>query len=439
MKRVILLTGFTVACFLGSIAQKTPGEKPISTTGKDVIKGFMDKRFGMFIHWGPITLRGTEIGWSRGHEVPVEDYDNLYKEFNPVLFNADTWVKAAKDAGMKYITFTSKHHDGFCMWPSAFTQYDIQSTQYKKDIVGEIAKACKKQGIAFCLYFTILDWHDTNYPLHNLGDSIPDPKSNMGAFVQTMKNELTELVTNYHPYMIWFDGNWEEPWTKSYGQEIYTHLKRLDANLIINNRLGKGSHKVMSAASVGDYTTPEQEIGNLNMDTPWESCITICDQWAWKPNDKMKTLQECLQTLIKTASGNGNLLLNVGPMPDGRMEQRQVNQLKKIGDWLKIYGESIYGTAGGPYAPNDNYSATRKDTRVFIHIFNTANKEIVLPVLPGVKLLSAKLMNGPAVKVQAKDDNYYFTLPAQLPDNNSNVLVLQLDKQAIDLPIIDSK
>lgn len=429
MKKVI-----TCLLFLFSISHCVIAQK--STTSKAILDDFMDKRFGMFIHWGPVSLRGTEIGWSRGHDVSVTEYDSLYKEFNPVLFNADTWIRTARDAGMKYIVFTSKHHDGFCMWPSASTGYDISATPYRKDVVGELSRACKKYGIAFCLYFTVLDWHDADYALHNLGDTIPDPNANMPRFVQTMKNELTELVTNYHPYMIWFDGNWESPWTLSYGGEIYDHLKKLDSRVIINNRLGKGIHKEMSAMTVGDYLTPEQEIGQLNMATPWESCITICNQWAWKPNDKMKTLQECLQTLIKTSSGNGNLLFNVGPMPDGRIEQRQVTQLKKMGDWLNKYGESIYATSGGPYTPNSLYSATRKGNKIYIHLFDIGAKSLVIPALPGVGVNKTYILNGAAVTMEIKNDNYYFRLPAQLPDTISNVLVLELDRPSIGLPLV---
>src|SRR5882762_4678833 len=127
------------------------------------MKEFMDKRFGMFIHWGPVTLRGEEIGWSRGKEIPANEYDNLYKEFNPVLFNADAWVKTAKDAGMKYLTITAKHHDGFCLWPTKVSSYNIGNSPFKRDLVGELAQACRRQGITFCVYFTVLDWHDPNY------------------------------------------------------------------------------------------------------------------------------------------------------------------------------------------------------------------------------------------------------------------------------------
>jgi alpha-L-fucosidase len=416
-----------------------------STTSKQAMDEFMAMRFGMFIHWGPVSLRGTEIGWSRGQQVPVEEYDNLYKEFIPVLFDADEWVKTAKDAGMKYLTITSKHHDGFCLWPSDYTDYDIMASPYKKDIVGELAKACTKYDIKFCMYFTILDWHDPDYPIHNDGKE-PDPNANMGKFIVTIKNQLKEIITNYDPYMIWFDGQWESPWTDEMGIDIYKYLKGLNKDLIINNRLGKEmtavhNKEVDFSKMVGDYDTPEQKVGNLNLDFPWESCITIGSQWAWKPNDKLKTYQECLQTLIKTASGNGNLLFNVGPMMDGRIEQRQVDLLKQMGDWLKIYGESIYGTNGGPYTPNAVFSATRKGNKVFVHLFDASIEELILPAFSGVKVLKSSLMNGKSVQLKETDGKYFIKLPSQLPDSVSNVLVLELDKNANEIPIIhaDSK
>ncbi len=266
LKTIVVSTAF-LFCMVTIHAQQQVTD---IKTSKLVLDDFMDKRFGLFIHWGPVTLRGTEIGWSRGHTVPVKEYDNLYKEFNPKLFNADVWVKTAKEAGVKYLTITAKHHDGFCLWPTAYTSYNIMNTPFKKDVVGELAKACKKYGISFCIYFSVLDWKDANYPLHNIaGDTTVDPKANMNKFVITMKNELKELITNYHPYMLWFDGNWENPWTQEYGEDIYRYIKGIDKNVIINNRLGKGIHSAFSVASVGDFLTPEQKIGELNMNEPW--------------------------------------------------------------------------------------------------------------------------------------------------------------------------
>lgn len=398
-------------------------------TSKAVMDGFMDKRFGMFIHWGPVTLRGTEIGWSRGEEVPTQEYDNLYKEFNPVLFDADAWVKTAKEAGMKYVTITAKHHDGFCLWPTDFSTYNITNSPFKRDVVDELAKACKKYGIAFCVYFTVADWHDADY-------SKKTPES-MKVFVSRMENELKEIITRYKPYMLWFDGNWEEQWKLEHGAEVYKFIKSLDKDVIVNNRLGKGDHYSFSSASVGDYLTPEQKIGDLNMNDPWESCITICNQWAWKPNDKMKSLKECIQTLVKTAGGNGNLLFNVGPMMDGRIEARQTERLKEMGDWLNKYGVSIYGTKGGPYKPNSAYAATRKGNIVYLHVFERIADKLVLPALGNTVIKKAYFLDGDKVSfVQSKNSQIEINLPAVLPNKVSSVIVLELDKNAEELAVV---
>jgi len=419
------------AAFIGSMSVRAQQLNSDIKTSKTVVDGFMDKRFGMFVHFGPVSLRGTEIGWSRGKEVPTVEYDNLYKEFNPSLFNADEWVKIAKDAGMKYLVITAKHHDGFCLWPTAFSDYNIINSPFKRDLVEELSVACKKQGLAFCIYFTVADWHDPNYA--------QDQPGNMDRFVLTMKNELKEVITRYKPYVLWFDGNWEKQWKKESGKELYQFIKSVDKDVIVNNRLGKGDQTAFSADSAGDYLTPEQKVGELNMNDPWESCITICDQWAWKPNDKMKTLKECLQTLVKTAGGNGNLLLNVGPMLDGRIEARQIGRLKEMGSWLDKYGASIYGTKGGPYKPNNTYAATRKENLIYLHVFERNGDKLILPALADTKIKKAHFLNGDSLSfIQNKDFGVLINLPKVLPDSVSSVIVLELDKNAEQLPIINN-
>ncbi|SDL11116.1 alpha-L-fucosidase [Siphonobacter aquaeclarae] len=384
---------------------------------------FMDHRFGLFIHWGPVALRGTEIGWSRGTSVPVGDYDNLYEEFNPTLFNAENWVLAAKNAGVKYLTITAKHHDGFCLWPTKTMNYSIAHSPFKRDVVGELAAACRKHGIHFCIYFTVLDWHDPDYPVHLPDGKGIDPKSDMKRFVGRMKAQLKELVTNYHPEMLWFDGNWESPWTEDLGKDIYAYLKSLDKNVVINNRLGKGKHPELGNGTVGDYATPEQFVGAYNPGIPWESCITICQQWAWKPNDKLKSTDECLKTLVKTVAGGGNLLFNVGPMLDGRIEQRQVDRLAEMGAWLKKYGEAVYGTRAGLKAPDSVWASTVKGNKVYVFVLDPKARKIVLPA--GVKVRRAGFIGGAAVTLGEESGAPVLTLPAQLPDPVCSVIELE--------------
>lgn len=433
MKRLIFL--LAALCHYAASSAQTPVK-----TDPAVLKQFMDMRFGMFIHWGPVALRGTEIGWSRGDQVATEDYDNLYREFNPVLFNADEWVKTAKDAGMKYLTITARHHDGFCLWPSAFTEYDIASTPYKKDIVGALAAACKKQGIKFCIYYTVLDWYHPDYPIHSPKKQDIDPKADMNAYITFMKNQLKELITKYDPYMLWFDGQWEKPWTDDMGRDLYAYLKQLKPDVITNNRLGKemsgmAVKQIDASRIVGDYDTPEQVVGKMNMETPWESSFTICTQWAWKPNDKMKSLETCLDIIARTAGGNGNLLLNVGPMADGRIEARQVERLREIGGWLQQNGKAVYGTLGGPWQPADEYAATRKGDKIYLHVLKPAGNTLTLKALPGRQVRKAAVIGGAAVKVETTGEEIRLHLPASAPAL-PYVIELALDGNAEQLPVL---
>ncbi len=412
---------------------------PHLITSKKILQDFMDQRFGLFIHWGPVSLRGTEIGWSRDVEVPAAEYDQLYTEFNPALFHAEDWVKAAKEAGMRYLTITAKHHDGFLLWPSSTSDYTIKQSPYKKDIVGALAEACRKQGIKFCIYFTVLDWRDPNYPIDHPRQKQPNDFADMNTFVATMKAQLKELITNYNPYMLWFDGNWESPWKDEYAVDIYTFIKQLDPSIIINNRIGDkhGDHSKLGTTILGDFATPEQKIGELNMEDPWETCMTIGQQWSWKPNDSLKSLKTCIQTLSKVAAGNGNLLFNVGPMMDGRIEARQVALLKGMGTWLQRYGESIYQTKGGPFQPNDTYATTRKGNKLYIHLFEQPSSSFTLPPLPATEVKAAYFLGGEKLLFDQKETvGITIQLPNKLPDQNNSVIVLELSTNAEDIPLL---
>ena len=369
---------------------------PNLLTNQQSLKQWRDLRFGMFIHWDPVSLRGTEIGWSRGREVSFEDYDQLYKEFNPVLFDADEWVRIAKKAGMKYLVLVTRHHDGFSLWDTGHSDYDIMATPFKRDIVRELSDSCRKHGLMFCTYYSICDWYHPDYPnkYASGGKIIPKENPDMPRFVEFLKGQLTELVTEYKSRLIWFDGEWEDPWTHEMGLDMYAWLRKLDDTLLINNRVDKGRRGMAGISEsdrfAGDFETPEQEIGAFNPYTPWETCITIGEQWAWKANDQVKSYEECLKILLNTVGGDGNLLLNVGPMADGRFEARQTDILLKIGEWLDKYGESVYETRGGPVPPRDWGVTTHKDKILYVHLTDSSRKEVFLP---GVSLASAASMD----------------------------------------------
>ncbi len=393
------------------------------------LKDFQDMKFGMFVHWGPVSLKGTEIGWSRGREVPVEKYDNLYKEFNPVNFNADEWIKTLKDAGMKYLVITTRHHDGFSLWPTEYSDYDIAATPFKNDVLMALKNACDKYDIVFGTYYSICDWRHPLYPLSSPGGKTKKSTGDMEKYIPYVKGQTKELIEKYHTKILWFDGEWEEPWTHEMGLDLYRYLKGLDETVLINNRVDKG-RKGMEGITVsdeyaGDFATPEQRVGTYDIENPWESCITICNQWSWKPGDEMKSLQECLFTLLKTAGGGGNLLLNVGPMPDGRMEPRQAERLKEIGTWLEKYGESVYETTGGPYKPTGWLTSTRKGKIIYIHLLNFNKNEVELPFPFDAKIKSCNILNGKKLNFEKNGNRLLIPLPDKNPEEL--VTVLKID------------
>lgn len=444
---IVLLLGLALQ------AQHSGGGEanPELSTNKEALQKFLDMRFGMFIHWGPVALRGTEISWSRGRDVPIEDYDNLYKEFNPMLFNAADWVKAAKDAGMKYIVLTARHHDGFSLWDSKHSDYDMASTPYGRGIINELVEECKKQDIVFGTYYSICDWRHEDYPVVYPSEDYsfheekeitdPETKRRMNDYIAFMKNQLRELIENYDPAFIWFDGEWEWAWSHEMGMDMYKYLRSLKDDLLINNRVDKGregmSGTTKSNKFAGDYATPEQEVGNFDNKNAWETCMTIAEQWAWKPNDKMKSKKECIQTLLQTIGGDGNLLFNVGPMLDGRIEERQIDRLKEMGDWLNINGKAVYGTRGGPYLPTDHMVSTHKDSELYIHLFKKEGQELILPFPKEVSVNKAYFLDGATpLKIKQRKESVTISLPLNLPDEIASVIVLELNKPASEIDVI---
>jgi alpha-L-fucosidase len=385
------------------------------------MKWWQEARFGMFIHWGPVSLKGTEIGWSRNPgpngyrgDIPAAEYDSLYKKFNPTKFSARQWVATAKAAGMKYMVFTTKHHDGFCEFDSKLTDYKITSPQspFHRDVVKELADACHEAGMRFGLYYSPPDAHHPDYRT-----------AHHARFIEYLHGQIGELLSNYGQVdVIWFDGlggtakDWDAP-------RLFALIKRLQPNIIINDRVGLA----------GDFSSPEQTVGGFQMDRPWESCMTICNQWAWKPNDEMKSLKQCLDVLINCAGGDGNLLLNVGPMPTGEIEPRQVERLKQMGQWLEKYGQTIYGTRGGPFKPGKDVVSTRKGDMVYVHVLQWHGDSIVLPALPK-KILSATLMTGGDVNLTQSESKLTLAVPKADRQKIDTIIALKLDGNAEEIP-----
>ncbi len=389
----------------------------------DHMTWWREARFGLFIHWGPVSLKGTEIGWSRGGErrgtggtgdIPLEVYDNLYREFNPVEFDAREWVQIALNAGMKYLVFTSKHHDGFCMFDSALTEYKITNSPFQRDVVRELADACHEAGLKVGWYYSPPDWHHPDYRT-----------ANHARYIEYLHGQLRELCTNYGKIdILWFDGlgGTAEDWD---AEKLVTMIRELQPGIVINDRAGLPE----------DHATPEQRVGAFNRNRRWETCMTICNQWAWKPDDTMKTLDKCIDVLVRTAGGDGNLLFNVGPMPDGRIEPRQVDRLAEMGAWLGQFGETIYGTRGGPYMPSAWGASTCKNSRVYLHVLDwnqVKDGRIELPPLPRA-IIRHELLTGGAVKLENTPEALILHFDASARVEPDTILALEVEGNAEDL------
>jgi alpha-L-fucosidase len=434
----LLLSLLTSCLVLSATGLNNAGRAQASApppTNPDSLRWFRDAKLGLFVHWGPISLRGTEIGWSRGAQVPESEYDLLYRQFNPTNFDGRAWAKLARMMGAKYLVLTSKHHDGFCLWDTKLTDYNIMNTPFGRDVVKELAAGCRKEGVVFCTYHSICDWRHPDYPLGSPGGKSKKPSPNMDRYNAYLKGQVAELIQNYGPLgIMWFDGEWEEPWTSARGTDLYSHCRNLQESILVNNRVGKGRKDMegttASGAFAGDYDTPEQRIGKFQNTQPWESCITICQQWAWKPNDQLKSLKECVHTLVRTVGGDGNLLLNVGPMPNGEIEPRQVQRLEELGQWIKRHAPCIYGTRGGPFKPGPWGVSTCKDRTVYLHVLEWPGEgPLTLPPLE-TRVEKASVLSGGSAAVKQTQTGLEISVPAAKREALDTVVVLNLAQPA---------
>ncbi len=260
----------------------------------------------------------------------------------------------------------------------------------------------------------------------------------MKRYLVFLRNQTGELLEKYGPLgIMWFDGDWEKPWKWEYGRELYRFLKRIQPDLIINNRLGR--RKAPAGAVVGDYDTPEQHIGSFDRRRPWETCMTLCGQWAWKPNDRMKTLKECLHALIRTVGGDGNFLFNVGPMPDGRIEPRQAKRLLEMGEWLKKYGDYIYGTRGGPFKPCPFLASTCKGNKIYVFLMERPIfGSLELPLDPE-QISGIHVLGGGKVDMETKGGNLVIDDVVLEGEGIAAVLEIETKGRAFDIEPVEVK
>lgn len=398
LRLIMALTAFVVLSALQpSFAQKHPPTKETPAEFQKRTKWWREAKFGMFIHWGLYAVPAdssqglaewyfsnhseTDSATGKQKKLQLTDYEKLTQRFNPVNFNAKEWVTIAKQAGMKYIVITIKHHDGFAMFQSKVSPYNIvDSTPYGKDVIKELAEECKRQGIRLCFYHSIMDWHHPDYtPRRDWEQAVrPATGANYDRYVDYMKSQIKELLTSYGKIgVLWFDGEWEATWNHQRATDLYQYVRSLQPDIIINNRIDKGRAGMagmnVSNEFYGDFGTPEQEIPAQGFSDGrlWESCMTLNDTWGYARNDhNWKSSTTLIRQLADIAGKGGNLLLNVGPTDLGDFTPETKERLLALSRWMKGNSKAIYGTEPNPFRKlSFSGTATHKKNKLYLFVY----------------------------------------------------------------------
>jgi alpha-L-fucosidase len=363
--------------------------------------------------------------------IPIAEYEEYARQFNPVKYDAEEWVRIARDAGMKYMVITSKHHDGFCLWDSEVSAYDvIDFAPVKRDLLAELKAACDKYDMHLGFYHSIMDWHHPDaqaphYPDYNTPDK---SNPNFDNYVQNyLKPQVRELIVNYDPDILWFDGEWIPEWTHAYGQDMYHFVRSLKPEIIVNNRVDKGRQGMQGMTRqdrryAGDFGTPEQEILEGASALDWESCMTMNDTWGFKSHDdNWKSAETLIHNLIDITAKGGNYLLNVGPDAEGVIPQASRERLAEMGKWLNTNGEAVYSTNRyEPFRENETTYYTRSKDNRFVYAISTSwpGEQLALShVLPEEGSEIRMLGFEKPLNWRLEEDKLIIDLPESLRDN----------------------
>jgi alpha-L-fucosidase len=422
---------FLLVLIVGSLTMSGQSYHP-SESNLKAREWFQNARFGMFIHWGVYSVLGDGEWVMNNRKMTVAEYEKLPPQFNPAEFNAAEWVALAKAAGMKYITITSKHHDGFAMWATKQTHWNIvDATPYKKDPLKMLADECHRQGIKLFFYHSELDWHHPDYyPRGHTGQTAGRPESgDWNRYLAFMDNQLRELLTGYGEIAgVWFDGWWDKPDANWHLDRTYGLIHSLQPAALIGNNHHRlpfpGEDFQMFEKDLPGQKTAEfnttSEVGKL----PLETCDTINNSWGYNKNDKhLKSTAQLIQYLARGAGYNANFLLNIGPMPTGTIQPEFVERLHGIGRWLEHNGESVYGTRGGPVPPSSWGATTQRDGKIYVHVMDWPGDLLALSKLPPVKNARV-LTSGASVEITHLKEGIVLHLP-QKRDEADTVLVLE--------------
>ena len=455
---IVVILSLLVAVLPGRAQQASAVESrdylAESPVEKDLrMQWWRDARFGMFIHWGlyavPAGMWDGEQTWGTGEwimataNIPVEDYEPLTRQFNPVDYDPAEWVRIAREAGQEYLVITSKHHDGFALFDSEVSEYDVvDATPYGKDLLAPLADEARRQGVKLGFYYSIMDWHhpsqfvdpDAENPHAGHANNRIHPEQKDG-YISYMKAQLRELITRYDPKILWFDGEWVDWWTEEDGKDLYNYVRSLRQDIIINNRVGKGREGMKGLnrgpGYAGDFGTPEQEIPDTGLPgIDWESCMTMNDTWGYRADDdNWKSATELIRNLVDIASKGGNYLLNVGPTAEGTIPEASIERLRDIGSWMEVNGEAVYLTQASPFEqPSWGRYTQREPTTLYAHVFEWPDEgRITIPDVP-LNVASAALLTegGPLdLRVDESGAGILVYVPADPPSEAASVIRIE--------------
>ena len=437
-------------------AGKDAGGPNLTEMDPAAMERFLEYRYGAFIHWNPATLIGKEVSFSRHVGIPHDEYDNLYKSFNPTEFDAEEWVTDLKAGGFRYLVFVPKHHDGFAMWNTTTTDYNIMNSPFGRDIVEEIADACRKLDLPLCLYYSISDSYHPDCIDASLvygtfygppGYELPaGVEPDFERYVTYMKVQLKELTENYGPFVgWWFDGGWQKQWTYEHGVDLYNYMHELQPGVLMSNRVGSAYNgeiylptwfPVEDERRVGDYAVLEVDLPRFNRDLPWEYTKPGNERsYSWAPGG-WGDPNTWIDNLVKSACGDGNFILGVSAPPTGRMEPELIDRFELVNKWCERYGESVYDTRGGPYMRTNVYGSTCRDNKVFLHIFDPQVTTLSLPALPK-DVIGASMLNGGTAEVSQTENAVTVQWNQRDIHSPSTIVVLELDGSAEEIAPIN--
>ncbi len=428
------LLAFGVATLLPA-ARAQANYQP-SSANLEARRWFEDAKFGLFIHWGAYSVLGDGEWVMNNRRITVEEYEKLPAFFNPTEFDPAEWVALAKAAGMKYITITSKHHDGFAMFATKQSDWNIvDRTPYRKDVLKMLADECHRQGIKLFFYHSQLDWHNPNYyPRGRTGRETGRPESgDWTKYLDYMDAQLRELLTNYGEIGgIWFDGMWDKPEADWRLATTYKLIHDLQPQTLI----GSNHHhapfpgedfQMFEKDLPGQNTAGFNQTAVISNQLPLETCETMNNSWGFNIADShYKSTRQLIQYLVRAAGYDANFLLNVGPMPNGKIQPEFVTRLREMGEWLARYGESVYGTRGGPLTPRPWGVTTQRGNKVYVHILDWQDSSLALPALPGKVKSAHFLKDGSRAEIADTAGGLVLQIPPRARDGFDTVAVLEL-------------